>query len=144
MKINLVARSGQASEDVKRLLVELQNATFQAVYVGSGAMDQSHWWLAREGDEVAGFAGLTIYANEPTGFLCLSGVLPAYRGQRLQRRFISERVKYAKAAGCRRVISYTSLDNVWSANNLFAGGFRLYVPRWAWGCKQAMYFERKL
>lgn len=140
IRIRYVGGPGDVSSDHTNTIERLQRETFSRVYA---KVAESHWWLAyRDGEPVA-FAALHQYTNEPTtAFLALCGVAEDARGCGLQRRLIRVREQKAKALGVQRLISYTSADNVHSANNLIAAGYRLYVPRWEWGVAHANYFRK--
>lgn len=106
--------------------------------------DGSHWWLAYDNYEPIGFAGITIYdyIKRPAVFLCRSGVIKNYRGLGLQKRLIRVREKAIKSLGYNRIITYTSYDNIISANNLIKCGYFLYTPDNEWGIKNGLYFEK--
>ena len=88
------------------------------------------WWLAYGEEGPVGYAGLLHYPDigRPGSFLLRCGVLPEARGQGLQRRFIQVREAQAKRDGYDRCFTYTAPDNLHSANNLIACGYRLYTP----------------
>ena len=78
------------------------------------------------------------------GYMCLAGVLPAYRGQGLQKRLIKARVKKARRLGWTYLLTETILDNSHSQANLIDCGFRPYNPAKPWGDPSAVYWRRKL
>ena len=41
-------------------------------------------------------------------------------------------------------ITYTTLDNFPSANNLISCGFRLYLPEYSYGGRDKLYFQKLL
>jgi GNAT superfamily N-acetyltransferase len=104
------------------------------------------WWLLYADGEVAGYCGLGIFteSGEAMGFLSRSGVLRGYRGQGLQRRMIRVREAEAKRQGVSRLVTYTSRDNMPSANNLISCGYKLYLPQQAWGVRGGLYFDKSL
>lgn len=106
--------------------------------------DRCAWWAA--GDPVVGFAGARLVAGDKqTCFLERAGVHPIAQGKGLQRRLIRARLTWAKRQGCSCAITYCTADNVWSANNLWASGFRMYHPEWAWvGRQDILYFTKPL
>jgi len=144
MRLQYIGVADSLSEkNIGRIKV-LQEVVFGTIYLTDTALTDSHWWLAFDDGAPCGFCAVTIYDDEQkTAFLSLAGVLHSARGNGLQRRMIDKRVALAKEQGCGRVISYTSLDNIISANNLIKCGFKLYQPRWEWGVENAMYFEKK-
>lgn len=97
------------------------------------------WWVAREKSSgvVVGYAGsvhVTLGAayfspgRDRCLFLARAGVLPRARGHGLQRRLIRARLSHARRLKCRGAYTYTTIENVASANNLIECGFRLWVP----------------
>lgn len=108
------------------------------------SFDSAVWWIAYDLDEVpVGYCGLTYF---PTGFAFLSraGVLPGSRGNGLQRRFVKVRERAARKAGVSRAVTYTSIANTHSSNNLIKCGYTTYQPDYYWGSKDAIYWERDL
>ena len=108
------------------------------------SFDGAFWWFAVDEDEVpVGYAGLTYF---PTGvaFLSRSGVLPGSRGHGLQRRLVAAREREARKAGVERMVTYTSVYNIHSSNNLIKCGYTLYTPAYEWGLKGACYWEKNL
>lgn len=140
--IYLAATPDEITPEFVQLLDKLEADTFEE----GNPQDHKHgafWWLAKTGETIAGFAGLFFYSDIRVGFLCECGVLPKYRGYGLQRRFIRARERYVKKKGYRRIITYTSPDNIPSANNLIKCGYKLYEPSYEWGVDNAFYFEKK-
>lgn len=79
-----------------------------------------------------------------TCFLARAGVIESERGKGLQKKLIMVRLKWARFYGYRDVITYCSPENVASSNNLISCGFKLYLPEEKWGCKNALYFRRRI
>lgn len=102
------------------------------------------WWLAYDGEKHVGFTGAKFEAEFNTLFLARSGVIREYRGLGIQRRFVRVREALARRNGIPRTATYTSGDNVHSANNLIKCGYRIYTPPFFWGVEGAIYFEKKL
>ena len=144
MRIKYLGPPGPKIEKHVQLLVDLQIRTFGSVIESAKMIPESHWWIVEDEDRrPGGFAGLFEYDDRKrTGFLCLAGIIPRLRGQGLQRRLIRVRERRAKILKLSRLISYTASDNVTSANNLLACGFRLYTPRWEWGIKGGFYLQK--
>lgn len=94
--------------------------------------ERAWWWLARWDDVDAGFGGLLEVDNGSSGFLCRAGVVPDFRGRGIQLRLIQERVRYSRTCGHKQVLTYTSLQNAASNNNLIRAGFRQYIPEYPW------------
>jgi GNAT superfamily N-acetyltransferase len=102
------------------------------------------WWIVTENGRDIGFAGLVRSATWiDCGYLCRAGVVPASRGQGLQKKLIHVRVRQAKALGWKWVVSDTT-DNPASANSLINCGFKLFQPTKPWGFKNTLYWRRKL
>jgi len=102
------------------------------------------WWIATANGVDIGFAGLVRTVSwTDCGYLCRAGVVPAARGQGLQKQFIRVRLRQAKALGWRWVVTDTT-DNPASANNLIATGFKLFQPTKPWSFKNTLYWRRKL
>lgn len=108
--------------------------------------EDAYWWIAYHEGTAIGMAGLDFWNPPnvvvPSAFLARVGVLTEYRGLGLQSRFIKTREKQAVEDGYNRIITYTSIENIHSANNLIKHGYRLYTPLIEWGVKNSMYFEK--
>ena len=103
------------------------------------------WWVVEDwAMRPAGFCGLTEYRRAGYVFLKRAGILYSHRGNRLHRRLISVRLRYAKQHGFGQSITYTLLDNTWSSNNLIRAGFKLYLPPERWVGDQVLYWVRWL
>jgi GNAT superfamily N-acetyltransferase len=97
-------------------------------------LEGAEWWGAWDGNRLAAYAGAVILPGEPdVVYLRRCGVLPEYRGQGLQRRLITARVRWARRNGAREVVTDTHPTNVPSAKTLVRAGFTPYEPitRWA-------------
>ncbi len=142
IRVKYVGGPGECSSLHTQIIHTLQEKTFGYI---QEKVEYNHWWIAYSDGQPVAFASLYKYPDNPTtAFLSLCGVLPSHRGLGLQRRLVQARVAKAKKLGIKRIISYTSIDNAPSANNLFSCGFRIYVPRWEWGVKNAIYFRKLL
>lgn len=118
----------------------MQRVCFGEVLRARPALDNFHVWI----EDGVGFASSWEWFEAHAMFLSLAGVLPDARGQGWHKRFIQARVRHAKRLGYPRVITYTSPENLRSANNLIESGFRLYTPRLAYGMKGAIYLQKRL
>jgi GNAT superfamily N-acetyltransferase len=76
-------------------------------------------------------------------YLCRAGVLPAHRGQGLQKRLIRARIQVAKEKGMNWLVTDTN-DNPASGNSLIACGFKLFEPTVPWAANGAIYWRMKL
>lgn len=103
----------------------------------------SWWWIARDGENPVGYAGLKPLKDEPgVAFMSRVGVLPTHRGKGLGRRLVEVRVQFARSQpDIDTLITYTSPQNIASANNLISAGFRLYTPEYFWGLENGLYFR---
>lgn len=101
------------------------------------------WWMAYKGREPAAFAALRAGQTSPDkAYLYRVGVLCAHTGQGLQRRLIRCREQKARALGYTGLVTDTSVDNIKSANNLIAAGFRLYTPRSTYAGENWLYWRK--
>ncbi len=117
----------------------------------------STWWLAYDGKEPIGFAGLavknavlSVTGHEPVrlddvweGHLVRAGVVKEARGKNLQRRLISVRVREAKRLGCLKVVTYTATKNIASQRSLISCGFKPYWYEFAQD-NAFIYFSKEL
>lgn len=140
--IKKVASPEELTPEIKTILNKIDKQLFDGSPLA--LKEGSYWWLAYCGKEVVGFAGLTYYPHLSSAFLSRVGVLAEYRGLGLQRKFIRVRERQAVKDGYLRVVSYTSYDNVASANNLIRCGYKLYIPKFYWGVRNALYLEKTL
>lgn len=106
--------------------------------------DEGYWWIAYEGQNPIGFAGMRQSAWwGDTGYLNRAGVIPAARGKGLQKRLIRARELKAKALGLRWLVTDT-LNNPASANSLIGCGFKMFVPSKPWGIEGTCYWKKDL
>ncbi len=77
-------------------------------------------------------------------FLSRAGVLPCANGNKLQRRMIHARVKWAREIGADSVVTYTLYDNHASIVSLLKAGFNFYHPSYAWAGRAVHYFCKDL
>jgi GNAT superfamily N-acetyltransferase len=103
------------------------------------------WWFAYKNgsNEAVGFAGLWPSQRvEGAGYLSRAGVMPIARGAGLQCRLIKAREKQARAKGWTVLFSDTFPGNAHSLNNLFACGFRCFVPKEPWCGGEWIYLKK--
>lgn len=132
----------------KQAVLDLHAAIFNGRVAGPAPapdLTKAYWWLARDpANTPVGFAGLRLSRGSmDRGYLCLCGVVPAARGNGLQRRFLSVRERAARQRGWVELVTDTR-DNPHSANNLIAAGYEIYVPRHPWSFKDATYWRKSL
>ncbi len=99
------------------------------------------WWVILDEGEIVAYCG-SIYSKG----ICIfnrAWVKKSHRGQGIQRRMIKTRLK-AASTFCHIAITYTTLDNFPSANNLINCGFRLYLPEYSYGGSDKLYFQKLL
>ena len=99
------------------------------------------WWIMLDEGEIVAYCG-SIYSKG----ICIfnrAWVKKSHRGQGIQRRMIKTRLK-AASTFCHIAITYTTLDNFPSANNLINCGFRLYLPEYSYGGSDKLYFQKLL
>jgi GNAT superfamily N-acetyltransferase len=148
MTIRCVAAPGSVRDRWLEVLERLDRACFDGDPPPN--WERAWWWVAWSRGAPVAFAGLApitpgaANGRHGVGYLCRAGVVPAARGQGLQRRMIRVREAAARRAGMRELITYTSRENTKSANNLIACGYRLYTPPEEWGLEGAFYFCRRL
>jgi GNAT superfamily N-acetyltransferase len=106
--------------------------------------DDGFWWLAKDGDKVVGFCGMTHVESWPyTGYVSRVGVLPSHRGKGLQRRLMRACERKAKQLGWGRLISST-YNNPPSTNNFISLGYKSYEPASRWGADGTVYWIKEL
>jgi len=105
-----------------------------------------YWWIVYASGEPAAFAGLRPSSRwADTGYLCMAGVLPEFRGHGLQKRLIRLRLAQSRANGWHTAITETLHDNPASQRSLIECGFRPYLPTVKWGdTDHLVYWRRSL
>ena len=106
--------------------------------------NEGHWWVVNRDGAPVGFAGMRQSAQWLDAvYLCRAGVLPAVRGQGLQKRLIRVREAKAKALGARWLVTDT-FNNPASANSLIGCGFKMFSPSIPWAAEGACYWKKEL
>jgi len=121
----------------------LDSQIFDYAYDSPVSTEGAEWWVAFDGKKPVAFAGVKV-TSEKLAFLCRSGVLPEYRGKRLQVRLLRARLSWARKRGLSQAITYTVPDNPPSGNSLIKCGFKLYLPEWKWAGSDVLYWFKKL
>lgn len=106
-------------------------------------------WVCYLGDMPVGFACIRPLDAEPGSvFFNRAGLLPIAQGVGLHKRLIGVRLSWMKRKGYKHAITYTLQDNVASANNLAAMGFKIYTPEYLWADeeknRECIYFYRSI
>ena len=102
------------------------------------------WWIATKNGVDCGFAGLICSPWwSDCAYLIRCGVLPDYRGQGLQKKFIRVRIRQAKTLKMNWIVTST-YDNPASANSLISCGFKMFNPSRPWMTKHTSYWRLKL
>jgi len=119
---------------------KLQELDFKVFYgCGNEFLKNRDWWVVLDKDEIVAYCGC-LY----TQGICIfvrAWVHRNYRGKGLQSKMIKARIEAAKDK-CTVVITYTTFDNVPSANNLIKNRFYLYQPAYAYAGNDKLYFKR--
>lgn len=106
-------------------------------------------WVVYLGDMPVGFGSIRPLVNEPgCVFFNRAGLLPIAIGAGLHKRLIGVRLSWCKRNNVNHVITYTMNENLASANNLTAMGFKIYTPQYLWAdeesSREVIYFYREL
>lgn len=102
------------------------------------------WWIMRHQNMPVGFCGMRAsFQWAETGYLSRAGIIPEYRGKRLQRKLIQVRIRHARKVGWKYLITDTR-QNPPSANSLIRCGFKTYLPIYPWSFKDAIYWIKNL
>lgn len=102
-------------------------------------------WFAWETDVDMPVAFASLWPSQRVdgaGYLARAGVLPAARGCGLQKRLIRVREKEAKLKGWHVMFSDVDPSNAQSMNNLFACGYRAFVPSDPWQGRPWVYVKK--
>lgn len=123
------------------LYKRLQELDF-TVFPGCGNEFQHNreWWVMVAGRKIVAYCG-NIYSDGVCIFI-RAWVHKDYRRNGIHRKMILTRLRAARKS-CRVAITYTTIDNHPSANNLIRAGFLLYSPQARYAGDQ-LYFIKKL
>jgi GNAT superfamily N-acetyltransferase len=138
-----IRRINTKPESNRELLDDIQKACLP--YDRPYDTNFGYWWTATDALGICtGFAGLVHSVRwSDAGYLCRSGVLPACRGQGIQKKLIRARIKKAKQLGMNWLVTDTR-DNPASANSLISCGFKMFNPSVPWGFKDTVYWRLNL
>jgi len=131
-------------EDACDTIKELDVLCGLAEYAKIEPGEKGDWWLVYYGDEPIGYAGLTqsSFAHD-YGYLKRAGVLPAHRGNGIQRRLIKVRERRARQYHWQALITDTTANPA-SSNSLIRAGFTLFEPAYRWAYKDSLYWRKYL
>lgn len=103
-----------------------------------------YWWVAYEFGKPIGFAHMCQSTYYPkSGYFARVGVLPGWRGQGLQRRFMKIMENTARREGWEAIYSDTR-KAPHSAANIKAAGYVPFSPEVPWGYKGVKYWVKHL
>lgn len=95
-------------------------------------------WVLLKNGELAGYA-CTKSLCPHTAFLDRYGILERHRGQGLQTKLLKSCLDHHRKGPTKRVVTYTTTDNVKSTNSLLRMGFKPYWPRAVWASRNVVY-----
>lgn len=102
------------------------------------------WWVLEDAGKLAGYCAAKPSIQTPGAvYLSRAGVMPAWRGQRLQRRLVHARERWARANGYTQAVTDT-YNNPASANTLIGCGYRMWTPAVPWSYASACYWVKHL
>jgi GNAT superfamily N-acetyltransferase len=104
--------------------------------------DNREWWVIEVDGQIVAYCGSAY--KEGICIFVRAWVNKKYRGKGLHSKLIKTRVKAASLNACKWAITYTTHDNVNSANNLFKNGFRLYIPEYRYAGNEMIYFRKQI
>jgi GNAT superfamily N-acetyltransferase len=124
------------------LYCQLQELDKQIFYgCGNEFKTNRDWWVIEHNGKIIAYCGC-IY----TEGICIfnrAWVHRKHRGKGIQSKMIKARLKAAKGS-CSVAITYTTFDNIPSANNLIKNKFVLYNPLYAYAGEDKLYFIKQI
>jgi len=103
------------------------------------------YWLCKEVETKKPVAfGICTNIGDGLIFLSRVGVLPRARGNRLHRRLIKVREKYAVDNDFETVMTYVDVKNTRSFISLIKLGYEIYTPEYPYGTKNSIYFKKEI
>jgi ribosomal protein S18 acetylase RimI-like enzyme len=89
--------------------------------------ENTHWFVLYLGGapwtNPIGYAGVQLL-DKKSAFLCRCGIKEEFRGQGLQLQLIRKRTNLLKSLNFKTAYTYTTIDNIWSMNNLISNKFK--------------------
>ena len=104
---------------------------------------QTHAWIVWVKGDAVGFCTLDLFGKH-YAFHSRAGLMSEARGFNLQKRMLSVRERYAKRAGCKAVITYTLIDNIYSIANLQNMKYKIYIPEYQYVGGDCLYWIKNL
>lgn len=135
----------RATESDRAALMAIQKICFCA---GEEQIEYEHasWWIARQGEDEAGFICLQQSAYWSDCFyLARVGVVEDHQGHGLMQKLVRAAIGWAKKKGYAYIVTDVLTWNAASANGLINCGFRLFDPEEKWsGSRDVIYLSRDL
>jgi len=140
MKLIRIYNRGEVINE--RLYEQLKVLDARVFYgCGNKFLKNRDWWVIERGNVIIAYCG--CWYNQSVCMFNRAWVHPNYRGQGIQTRMIKARLKAAKE-DCTIAITYTTIDNPKSANNLIKAKFKLYIPSYQYAGADKIYFSKHL
>lgn len=96
-------------------------------------------WVLWHNKKPIGFCAMK-YIKGSICYFVRAGVIETFQGYGLQKKLIKARIKEALKNKTKKIITYTTLDNISSARNLISCGFKLFIPEYKWINEDVLYF----
>jgi hypothetical protein len=126
------------SDSLYNQLQELDIKVFPGC--GDEFLSNRVWWAMEDEGKIIAYCGCIL--SEGVCIFNRAWVHRNFRGNGFQSKMIKARL--AKANGLAYVaITYTTFDNVHSANNLIKNKFTLYNPMYAYAGGDKLYFKKE-
>lgn len=124
----LIERINKTYKNIKKIK-ELDNICFPDIAPPVFGPKPTYCWVVKLDLEIIAYA--IAYKVRNSLYLSRAGVLPKYRGKKIQQQLISQRIEKAKDLGLAEVVTYTSKKNIASIKNLNACGLeQCDMPEW--------------
>jgi len=108
---------------------------------GNEFLNNRVWWVMHDEGKIIAYCGCIF--SEGVCIFNRAWVHRNFRGNGFQNKMIKAR--FANAKGLAYVaITYTTFDNVPSANNLIKNKFTLYHPMYAYAGNDKLYFKKEI
>jgi GNAT superfamily N-acetyltransferase len=97
------------------------------------------WWVIEHANKIIAYCG--CWYRDGVCMFCRAWVQQDYRGRGLHHRMINIRINAAKKIN-HTPITYTTVNNFKSANNLIKHGFLIYQPSYKYAGDDVIYFKK--